>query len=297
MSEYPVKEIMNDTISKKSEKVYSKRWEDFKSFLQSDGEPTEDDYLRYMKWLKNDKKLKASTLWAIYSMLNSAHQNNYGVKLQEFRRLITLLKSYNSDYERVCAKAFTTEQIMEFLNLPLGTPFWLARKCAVALMVCCGLRKADLINLDVADVQEAGETYYINIKDVKRVDKDNHIPYINPNFAPYIRNYLQRLREDLGENISGRLFKGTPEFANKPPVFVKQVMGVHKMEKFGIDIAKKLGLSEPERYTHHSFRRTSANLAAEAGCSSTEMMNRFGWSSAKTAQRYIDKMVCMSSRA
>ena len=295
MSRRAVEDILGETIPKKSKKLYTKRWEDFKIYLQSDAEPTEDDYLQYMDWLKKEKKYQASTIWTIYSMLNSAHQNYYGKRLQDFRRLQTLLKSYNSDYERVCAKTFSQEQLSEFLNLPLSTPYWLARKCGVALMVSGGLRKAELVSLEIGDVQESGETYHVTIRRVKqRGEKDDQTFVVNPDFAPYIRTYLEKLREDLGDDVSGRFFKGTPEYKNKPRVFVNANMGVHQVEKFGIDIANKLGLAEADRYTSHAFRRTSATLAAEAGCSSTEMMNHFGWSSQKTATRYIDKTLRMS---
>ena len=84
------------------------------------------------------------------------------------------------------------------------------------------------------------------------------------------------------------------EYANKPHDFVKQNMGVHEVERFVIDIAEKLGLADPIRNTSHAFRRTSATIAAEAGCGSTEMMNHFGWSNAKTASTYIDKTIRMS---
>ena len=73
---------------------------------------------------------------------------------------------------------------------------------------------------------------------------------VNLDFAPYIHTYLKRLREDLGDVISERCFKGTSEYSNKPRIFGNANMGAHKVEKIGIDVANKLGVADKaERYT------------------------------------------------
>jgi hypothetical protein len=51
-------------------------------------------------------------------------------------------------------------------------------------------------------------------------------------------------------------------------------------------IAKSLGLTNPETYTGHAFRRTCASWHANAGASDQEMRVHFGWKSTSMASRY-----------
>ena len=62
-------------------------------------------------------------------------------------------------------------------------------------------------------------------------------------------------------------------------------MGKNKVS----EIAKFLGVPECDKYTFHSFRRTAATSAADAGSgSSTEqLMDFFGWKNGSMCQEYI----------
>ena len=58
----------------KSGKAYLKQWEDFEKFRNSSGEPTEDDFIRYLNYLRVGKKYQASTMWSSFSRLNKCYQ-------------------------------------------------------------------------------------------------------------------------------------------------------------------------------------------------------------------------------
>jgi hypothetical protein len=47
----------------------------------------EEDYIRYLHFLKTEKRFKASSLWSVYSRLNNCHQRKFGTKLQKWPRL------------------------------------------------------------------------------------------------------------------------------------------------------------------------------------------------------------------
>ena len=93
MSKRNIDEILNDTLPEQSKELYNKKWEEFKSYIGEKPKPEEADYIQYFDYLHTDKKLKASSVWSAYSMLNAVHQREFGEKLQAFPRVTQLLKT------------------------------------------------------------------------------------------------------------------------------------------------------------------------------------------------------------
>ena len=60
-------------------------------------------------------------------------------------------------------------------------------------------------------------------------------------------------------------------------------MGKNKVS----EIAKFLSVPECDKYTFHSFRRTAATSAADAGSSTEQLMDFFGWKNWSMCQEYI----------
>ena len=53
------------------------------------------------------------------------------------------------------------------------------------------------------------------------------------------------------------------------------------------EIAKVLSVPECDKYTFHSFRRTVATSAADAGSSTEQLVDFFGWKNGSMCQEYI----------
>ena len=53
------------------------------------------------------------------------------------------------------------------------------------------------------------------------------------------------------------------------------------------ELATYLGLSQPESYTFHSFRRSSASQAADLGATSLQMQSYYGWKNASMTLEYV----------
>lgn len=68
---------------------------------------------------------------------------------------------------------------------------------------------------------------------------------------------------------------------------LKQVIGINKFGRMGKEIATYLKLPNPEKYTGHALRRSSATLVANAGASMTTLKRHGGWKSASVAEGYI----------
>ena len=75
-----VDDILLNSIPEKSVEQYKKSWQRFLSHMKINNEtiPSEEDYLRYLDYLRRERKLKGSTLWTIYSHLNGVHQRRFG---------------------------------------------------------------------------------------------------------------------------------------------------------------------------------------------------------------------------
>ena len=57
--------------------------------------------------------------------------------------------------------------------------------------------------------------------------------------------------------------------------------------KVPYEIACRLALQAPEKYTFHSFRRTSATSAADGGSSTEQMVDFFGWKNGSMCTEYV----------
>ena len=111
MEKRNVDEILSGSLPEKSKELYIKKWEEFVTFKGDREKPTETDFLQYFDYLRTNSKLKASSLWNTYSMLNAMLQREFGEKLQIYPRVTQLLKSYNANYTRKVASVFEKEQI------------------------------------------------------------------------------------------------------------------------------------------------------------------------------------------
>ena len=53
------------------------------------------------------------------------------------------------------------------------------------------------------------------------------------------------------------------------------------------DMATHLHIDESKKYTFHSYRRSAATAVADAGATSDQMQDFFGWTNAKMTTEYI----------
>ena len=69
-------DIMAGLAPSKSRSVYEKEWHNFTKFLNKDvekTEPGENDYIRYINFMRKGKKMKCTTIWSKFSCLKNCH--------------------------------------------------------------------------------------------------------------------------------------------------------------------------------------------------------------------------------
>ena len=281
--------IVSDILPLKSAKKYDENWEQFCSYVSlKDKRPGEEDFLQYFDHLRHERKLASSTLWSIYSMINHHYQLHFGQKLQMYPRLTMLLKSFEQGYIRKSAGVFSKEQVIRFLSTAPNEGEHVHMKAGVVLSFCGGLRCADLVGINVDDL-EFNETtgfwvsYNVSKQRGEEIKNKFNVPIA---YCQYLKDYLDKLTEN--KLFEGRLMKTYRTTKSGIGYYTKQPMGVHVLAKFTVKMALFLKLENPTSFTGHAMRRSAANVLAEAGASNAMMKKHFNWKSESTSNKYID---------
>ncbi|EEZ99909.1 hypothetical protein TcasGA2_TC002700 [Tribolium castaneum] len=137
--------------------------------------------------------------------------------------------------------------------------------------------------MSVDDVDDRGNVIVVNITDTKTykpktftiINGSNSIPAID-----VFRKYRKLRPESI---LHKRLFINYPK--QKCTV---QAVGINTISKFPEKIARFLCLPNPEEYTGHSFRRSSATLLADSGADLAVVKRHGGWRSNSVVEGYIE---------
>ena len=169
-----------------------------------------------------------------------------------------MLKTFEAGYVRKTSKVFTREEIEKILQIDLSCPTWVMWKAITAVGFCGALRCAELRSIVLGSVTINEEGCWIKFHHAKQRGeaKKNEIlvPFNRSEpklcMATRVIYYMEMLRKslpDLGENdalFRRALKKG---YGDKP-------VGRNTLGKIPFNIAVKLGLPEPKKYTGHGFR-------------------------------------------
>ena len=101
-------------------------------------------------------------------------------------------------------------------------------------------------------------------------------------WAACLNKYITMVKEELGI-YSGRVFYT----GRKDGQLTRQVMGRNMLSEVPHMVAEFLGKENPQDYTFHSFRRSSATAAADQGATAQQMVDFFGWNSHGMTNEYI----------
>ena len=148
-------------------------------------------------------------------------------------------------------------------------------------------RRNELRQLSINDIQDKGDVLVITVPETKTGKKrvftitDEIIENISA--LQLIRKYLN-LRPF---NVRHQTF-----FINyRQGKCSTQVVGVHTFGKIPSLIAQYLQLPNANKYTGHSFRRSSASLLVETGADILMLKSHGGWKSNSVAEGYIEDSI------
>lgn len=145
-------------------------------------------------------------------------------------------------------------------------------------------RREELTKLSTRDISDEGNFIKIRVEHTKtNIIREFTITDGNANFLTIFRKYSS-LRNSTTDHdrffVSYRNGKCT-----KQPVGVNTIGGIPKI------IAEYLKLKNPEMYTGHCFRRSSATLLADSGASMSMLKRHGGWKSNVVAEGYVEDSI------
>ena len=141
-------------------------------------------------------------------------------------------------------------------------------------------RREELVNMTIDDVEDNQSMLVIKIPNTKTNHPRSFIVVDEQNLNVY-RTYVSLRPSNVPHR---RLFI----FYNKGKCSIQPV-GLHSVGKAPSKIASYLGLSNPEQFTGHCFRRSSATLLVEGGGDILNLKRHGGWKSSQVAEGYIEQ--------
>ncbi|XP_046615650.1 UTP--glucose-1-phosphate uridylyltransferase isoform X1 [Neodiprion virginianus] len=235
---------------------------------------SESVMLTYFGVLAN--KYKPSTLWTKYSMLRSTIKIKHNIKVKKFTRLLAFLKQKSNGYEAKKSKALTLDNVKKFLSdAPDKT--YMVTKVALIFGLFGACRNGELCSLTTNDVIDHGKIIEVTLKHTK--NKNTRSFCIEGEPLGLIKTY-RSLRPENATVDRFFLTYRNGKCTNQP-------LGKNKFGSMPKEIAKFLQLADPEQYTGHAFRRSSATLCADRGFTITDFTSLGGWTSSTIAESYI----------
>ena len=269
-------------------KQYSRMWSQFRSHVSDfdfeSGPPGEEAFVSFFKHLRLEKNFASTSMWTVYSCLNSMMKRKYNKKLQDLPRITMLIKSFDTDV-KVKANIFEDSDIKAFMLATMESSYWLVRQAICIVAFLGGLRLQECQDLLLEKMVRNNDGFRIVHSRVKQRSDKRETAFVVPSqggFADRLALYLEKVNTELNK-FTGRVWwTGTTGNSLK-----NQPMGRNMLGKVPHDVATRLKLANPANYTFHSFRRTSATAAADGSMTSEQMQSFFGWKHPSMCQEYI----------
>lgn len=221
-----------------------------------------------------------------------------------YSRLIALLKKENAGHVPKKSKTFERQEIQKFLSEAPDEKYLLMKvrivyyffiffkhliiffQVYVILSVSGGCRLDEMNKMQTSHIDDRGTVLVVQVPDTKTNKKRQFVvvdEMCGVNAIQIVRKYRALRPLHTAHNKFFTNFR-----SNKCTV---QPVGVNTMAKIAFNIAAFLKLPNPESYTGHCFRRTSASLLANSGADILELKRHGGWKSSTVVEGYIDDSI------
>ena len=265
--------ISLELLPPKSKQRYVAQYNAFKAWRKTKCDSnlfSEDLLLVYFDELS--KNLLPPTLLSRFSMIKACIKTFDNINIGIYLRLLAFLKRYSANYVPKKSKVLTADDIAKYCNEADDSD------CLVTKVVCIigilgGLRREELTNLLLENVEDHNTMFLIKIPKTKTGIQRSFT--VVGEFYKFCKNYLT-IRSEI--ESSNRLFLKMHEgrCTNLP-------LGINTIGAIPKKIATFLQLPEPELYTGHCFRRTSATLLVDGG-GKDNLERHGGWKSDTIAE-------------
>ncbi|KAJ8671428.1 hypothetical protein QAD02_002687 [Eretmocerus hayati] len=278
--------IQLETLPPVSKAKYLKRYNDYKSWCESRNTDllSEESLLVYLRTLRVVEGNAASTLRSVHSMIKACVKVYHNFDIGVFLNVNSYLSNLSRRHIPKKALILTTQHMNQFVVEAPDIEYFLIKEMflfgvilIIGVIGCC--RKSELKNLLMQYVTLTENAVYINVpaETTKNFQK-NSFSIVGP-FYLVVRRYLEARRYINNDRFFLTYRNGS---------FINEAAGDRTIGSVPKKVAEYLGLSQPERYTSHSIRRSSAFAYAETGCNEVELMRHGRWQSLKCASGYVE---------
>ena len=195
-----------------------------------------------------------------------------------------LVKSFHTDIKDK-APIFEESQMKTFLLDSIETTYWLVRQAILIVSFFGGLCLKECEDLLLEKMVRTGDGFKVTHSRCKQRSNQWESVFLvseDGEFAARLGIYLEKVHTQLGKFSGWAWWTGT-----KGDLLKNQPLGRNMLGNVAHDVACRLNLSNPESFTFHTYRRTSATSAANGGMTSEQMLYFYGWKSASMCQEYI----------
>jgi integrase len=297
----------NSTLPITSAFVYRTAWhdlQDFRTSLNLTGPTTAKHVFAFLAKKHANKEWESpGTLWTRYSMLKTMIRIREGSYIDDgsTSSCESWLKGLSRTHNPKQSLQLTKEQVASFLiNEKDSTTIEL--RLLLIFGFNLGLRTADLKKLQWKSVTQCATGLRITVDWATKTDQGarGNYYFIAREANPLVcgvtlfAEYLHIIQEADPARLDGDLWlKVIKKKDGKWTVI--GVRGRNWITSIPSIVAKSLGLPNPELYTGHCYRRTSAQWQADAGATVLELQNQFGWKNSSMASVYTGQSLAARS--
>lgn len=278
-------EVSAELLPKKSCERYEKEYSLFCKWRQQKKVNTVSDDILLVYLAEKAKSMKASTLWSRFSMIKSCLAVKENVDVSRLPKTTAYLKRQSVGYTPKKSKVLTADQVAKFI-LEAPDEKWLLTKIILIFGIFGACRRDDLTRLTLEDVEDNGRFLVVFLRDGKNhKSRSFTITKEKCPFDPcsFYRKYINLRPANMN---SRRLL-----IAYRNGRCYAQHAGCHTISGTTKHIAEYLNLDNPEEYTGHGLRRSSASMLVEGGGDLLTLKRHGGWRSSTVAEGYIEESV------
>ncbi|KAF5298757.1 hypothetical protein FQR65_LT09626 [Abscondita terminalis] len=258
IKEEVINEAAINLLPEKSRRLYEASYESFKKWCAENDVKNIDENTMLTYFDEKSKTFKSSTLWAQYSMIKSCMALHENIDVSQYKKLISFLKRNSDGYTAKKSKIFNREQVNSYLS-KADDDVHLMRKVALIIGVAGACRADELINLSVDNINDLGSSLRIRFPHAQKKVSRTFVITSREGEIDVLDLYRKYARLRPNKTNHRRFF-----IFYKDGKCTVQPVGKNTMGKVPNVIAKWLKLPNPERYTAHCFRRSSATVLADA---------------------------------
>ncbi|KAJ3661734.1 hypothetical protein Zmor_006121 [Zophobas morio] len=157
---------VQNLLPEKSKPVYEKQYQVFNKWCTENKIEiiSENVMLAYFERMTKNKK--SSTVWSSYSMLRTCLNIYRNLDISKFARLQALLKRHSDGYQPKKSKVLEAEDIHRFLS-EADVQHYLAMKVILIIAYAGALRRDEITQMSVDDIQVKEDTIFINVPKTK----------------------------------------------------------------------------------------------------------------------------------